>query len=174
MTAFESLQHMRDIASAAVTACDAFMALLGSGKSVSLSPSVVLEVPKALPPTEEEKREALRSRGTAKKKYTRRATKVQHIKPGASAVGGGNSPEGIPNSEPKPFRGLKADVINILSKTPCTSTELYERIKKLGVATTQGTIYATCGDLKALGIAATKLTEADGLRRWYLIEEPGK
>jgi hypothetical protein len=80
--------------------------------------------------------------------------------------------------KPIPATELKTDrkptlldqVIAVIEKHgPLTSSDVYERIRQQGIATTQGSVYQACRDLKERSRLESRTDDDnDGKRKWFL------
>lgn len=171
LPSFENLRHLRQVASNFVAACDGLLALT----TMSAAPPPATPT---LPPAASELSEEEAELPQATRSGRGRPRKVK-----AAAGGGGNSRElkkprkskALPAVKLEPAAAaalgpLQGEIIELLrASQPLTSREIFERLTKKGVSTTIDSVYQTCGAVKGKGLIETRVSEADGQRRWHLL-----
>ncbi len=62
---------------------------------------------------------------------------------------------------------LRDRIMALLEKGGCTSREMFEALHKAGIATTQGSVYQTCADLKQDGLIESRYDEDAAKTKYF-------
>lgn len=159
MNAMDTLRQLRGACKSFVDACDGILTIADALRSPQ-SPAAAPFLPAAIPA--EQQTEGRRSKATRKSKGHRRASPVRKVRTDSEPIASEAN-----NGDLLRLSHLQGEIMQVLRVMPSTSTILFERLKKKGVATTLGSVYATCSDLKGRKIIETRRNELSGSVEWH-------